>query len=88
MSLEGNVMLELAPPEYRKSRVRYNEHPALSLISELIGNILTSQVEGDSIPEENMLTDSDEESHEGDDDSEPRIRNEFDAIASCLGNEE
>merc|ERR1712241_1405986 len=50
---------------------RYNEHPALILISELLGNILTSQEEDESIPEENMLTDSDEENHDGDDDSEP-----------------
>lgn len=74
MSLEDKVMPALAPPGYRKSREIYNEHPAQIVISELLGNILTRQGEEESIPEENMLTDSDEENHERDEDSKSRTR--------------
>ena len=61
MSLEGKITLSLAPPGYGKSIDKYSEHPDLVLISELLGNNLTSQEDDESIAEENLLTDSEEE---------------------------
>ena len=79
--LDGKITLTLAPPGYEEARERYSEHPDLVKISELLGKNVTDQEEDKTIPEEGLLTDSDEENDIECSDDATAIRNKFDALA-------
>ena len=85
MTLEGKITVTLEPPGYRLSLEKWSEHPDLVAISELLGTNSTNDDESDQIPEENILTDSDEEHSEESesDEEETETCNKFNALASC-----
>ena len=84
MTLEGKITVTLEPPEYRESLEKWSEHPDLVAISELLGNNSTNGDENDQIPDENILTDSDEgQSEESESEAEEtETCNKFNALAS------
>ena len=84
MTLEGKITVTLEPPGYRLSLEKWSEHPDLVAISELLGTNSTNDDNSDQIPEESILTDSDEEHSEESesDEEETGTCNKFSALAS------
>ena len=87
MSLEGKITLTFYPPDYSKSESLWNSHPDLDLIADLLG----TNVEGEDLEidaKEDFLTDSEEEveSDDSETNSQPVIKNKFEALSSCLEN--
>ena len=85
MTLEGKITVTLEPPGYRLSLEKWSEHPDLVAISELLGTNSTNDDNSDQIPEESILTDSDEEHSEESesDEEETATGNKFNALAAC-----
>ena len=85
MCLEGKITLSLFPPDYAKSKSTWDNHPDLNIISALLGNNLDTHEEKDSITEQDLMTDSEEEESDiSETDDKPVTSNKFNALASYL----
>ena len=91
MTLEGKITLALFPPSYVDSQSDWDNHPELSVISELLGG--TENEALSDVDAENLLGDDDDESDEEEVESTeeentmPEISNKFCALAACTENE-